>query len=64
MSTLEDVYNSLGYEIPFSVLTGDLTRQGLQARKELENILGCLSNLGVIVGWSQDVLDQLEGTNI
>lgn len=61
MATLEDVYNSLGCEIPFSALTGDLTIQGLQAREKLEKILGCLSNLGVVGGWSQDKLDELEG---
>lgn len=64
MTTLEDVYNALGSEAPFDSLTGDLSDNGLAARQHLEQLLVCLDDLGVIGGWSQDVLDQLEGMSV
>ena len=64
MTTLEDVYNVLGSEAPFDSLTGDLNDNGLAARQHLEQLLVCLDDLGVIGGWSQDVLDQLEGMSV
>lgn len=61
MTTLEEVYNALGYETPFDDRTGDLSDNGVVARENLEQLLICLGDLGVIAGWNQDVLDQLEG---
>lgn len=61
MTTLEEVYNALGCEAPLDKTTGDLTDDGLAARAQLEQLLICLDDLGVIAGWNQDVLDQLEG---
>lgn len=61
MTTIEEVYESLGVVQPFSYSSGDLTTEGLQAREKLEQILTCLERLGVLPGWSQDRLDELEG---
>lgn len=64
MTTLEEVYNALGCETPFDDRTGVLSDNGVIAREHLEQLLICLDDLGVIAGWNQDVLDQLEGMSV
>ena len=61
MTTIEEVYVMMGCDRPFSYVSGGLTAEGLQAREKLERVLTCLERLGVLPGWSQDRLDELEG---
>jgi len=53
--TIEDIYG-----VMFSGSTGQITPEGLRGREKLEQILDSLQSFGVISGWDQDKLDELE----
>lgn len=60
--TLEEVYNGLGCTQPFDG-NGALTKTGITAHKTLAAVLCSLDEMGIVKGWDEDKLDEIEDSN-
>lgn len=60
--TLDDVYKLLGSSQPFDS-NGELTEAGAAAHRALAVILSSLSEMEIVRGWSEDILDEIEDSN-
>lgn len=57
--TLEEVYNALGADRPFSK-SGEITDSGYDAHRKLAEILKVMVDFGVVHGLNEDILDTLD----